>query len=306
MSKAILLVQAGAGQISANIHNSKEIECKKALNLALKTGYDIIQRGGTSIEAVEAAVIILEDFPLFNAGKGSVIANSGICELDASIMDGSSKKAGAVACITVSKNPITVARAVMEKTDYVIISGQGANTFAEEQKLEIVDPDYFFTPTTLEKLKQAQATEANDPPSKFGTVGAVALDQTGSLAAATSTGGARTNKHFNRIGDSAIIGAGTYADNNTCAVSSTGYGEIFIRNVVAYDIAALMEYKKLSVVEATDLIIKTKLAKNTGGVIALDKKGNYAMPFNTESMLRGYITAQGYSETFIYEKVSRQ
>jgi len=189
----------------------------------------------------------------------------------------------------------------MEKTEYVLIAGQGADIFAEEHKLEIVDPDYFFTPATLEKLRHAQATESNAQSSKLGTVGAVALDKAGNLAAGTSTGG-RINKHYNRIGDSALIGAGTYANNNTCAVSSTGHGEVFIRNVVAYDIAALIEYTKLSIEEATNLVIKTKLADGSGGVIALDKDGNYAMPYNTEGMLRGYINSDGYSETYIYEE----
>jgi L-asparaginase / beta-aspartyl-peptidase len=300
MPKAILLVHAGAGQIPENIPKDQEADCKDALNMALQAGYKILQNGGNSLDAIEAAIRIMEDFPLFNAGKGAVIANSGQCELDASIMDGKNKKAGAVANITIAKNPISVARAVMENTEYVLLSNLGANKFAQEYDLEIVESSYFYTAKNLEKLRKAQEDEANIMPTKLGTVGAVALDKEGNLAAGTSTGG-RTNKHFGRIGDSAIIGAGTYADNETCAVSCTGYGEIFIRHVIAYDTAALIGYKGLTLEEATNEIIHSRLPKDSGGIIAIDKEGNYAMPYNTAGMLRGYITNTGESKTYIYD-----
>ncbi len=301
MPKAILLVHAGAGQVPENTPKDEEADCKGALQSALAAGYKILHNGGNSLDAIEAAIKIMEDFPLFNAGKGAIIANSGQCELDAGIMEGKNKKAGAVANITIAKNPISVARAVLENTEYVLLSNIGANKFAQEYDLEIVEPSYFYTPRSLEKLRQAKEDEANIMPTKLGTVGAVALDKEGNLAAGTSTGGSRSNKRFGRIGDSAIIGAGNYADNKTCAVSCTGYGEIFIRNVIAYDIAALMEYKGLTLEESANKAIHSKLPKDSGGLIALDKDGNYAMPYNTAGMRRGYITTSGESETFIYE-----
>jgi beta-aspartyl-peptidase (threonine type) len=186
------------------------------------------------------------------------------------------------------------------QTQYVLLSGAGANIFAQENDLIIIEPSYFYTARTLEKLRKAQEEEVNIMPTKLGTVGAVALDNAGNLAAGTSTGG-RTNKHTGRIGDSAIIGAGTYADNNTCAISCTGFGELFIRHVVAHDIAALIEYKELSLEEAANKLIHSKLPNDSGGIIALDKEGNYAMPYNTPGMLRAYITADGESGTFIYD-----
>jgi len=303
MQEAVLLVHGGAGKASSYPHKAREGECKEALKLALQTGYNILRNGGTSLDAVEAAIKTMEDLPLFNAGKGAVLANSGICELDASIMDGKNKRAGAVAGITIAKNPIMVARAVMEKSDCVLMASHGADVFAQEQKLEIVTPSYFHTKENLEKLKQVQAVDENIEPSKSGTVGAVALDQEGNLAAGTSTGGRVANKYSGRIGDSAIIGAGTFADNKTCAVSTTGYGEIFIRNVAAYDIAALIEYKGLSVQKAADIVIKSKipLLGGYGGVIIIDRHGHYAMSFNTETMLRGYITADGVSKIDIHQ-----
>ena len=217
-------------------------------------------------------------------------------------MDGRNKRAGAVAGITIAKNPIIAARAVMEKTDNVLIAGNGADMFAKEQKLEIVDSSYFLTEHRLEQLKKVEAADELACKNKMGTVGAVAIDQDGNLAAGTSTGGRLNNKRHGRIGDSAIIGAGTYADNNTCAVSCSGHGEIFIRNAIAYDIAALVEYKGLSVQEAANVICEKLLrAEGKGGVIVLDKNGNYAVRFNTESMIHGLITVNGDIETHIFQ-----
>jgi L-asparaginase / beta-aspartyl-peptidase len=294
MPKAILLVHAGAGAIT-EISKERELQYKEALTNALRAGYRMLTSRGSCLDAVEAAVKILEDFPYFNAGRGAVISSSGFCELDASIMDGKNKRAGAVADITVAKNPITVARAVMEKTDNVLIVGNGADMFANEQKLEIVDPTYFLTEHRLEQLKKVQAADDTSGINKMGTVGAVAVDQNGNLAAGTSTGGRLNNKRHGRIGDSAIIGAGTYADNTTCAVSCSGHGEMFMQHVVAYDIAALMEYKGLSVQEAANVVICQKLLQSggRGGAIVIDKDGNCAIPFSTESMLYGSITANG-------------
>jgi beta-aspartyl-peptidase (threonine type) len=300
MPRAVLLVHAGAAATIAEISKHLLSDYEDALSQALKTGYNVLKNQGSSIDAVEAAVKVLEDFPYFNAGKGAVISNSGKCELDASIMEGKYKRAGAVAGITIAKNPIAVARAVMEKTENVLLGGNGADMFAKEQKLDIVDPSYFLTEHRLEQLKKAQADDLAAQ-NKMGTVGAVAVDQEGNLAAATSTGG-RNNKRHGRIGDSAVVGAGTYADNDTCAISCTGHGEMFIRYAVAYDIAALMEYKELSVQEAANFVIGKKLLQvdGRGGAIVIDKDGNYAMPFNTETMIRASINAEGSIESFIY------
>jgi beta-aspartyl-peptidase (threonine type) len=282
------------------VRHGLENQYHAALKEALLSGFNCLDSGKSSIDAVEAAIRVLEDTPLYNAGRGAVIANSGRCELDASIMDGRTKKAGAVASLTIAKNPISVARAVMERTDYVMLAGLGADQFANDQKLDIVDQAYFITENQsrlLEALQQEEAAEA-----KFGTVGAVALDQAGNLAAGTSTGGMR-NKQYNRIGDSPIIGAGTFADNETCAVSCTGEGEVFMRYVVAYDLAAMIQYKGSSLEEAAKEVISNKLTgyAGRGGLIALDRQGDFAMPYNTEGMFRGFITTTGECETYIYD-----
>ena len=259
----------------------------------------------------------MEDSPLFNAGKGAVFTHEGKNEMDASIMDGKTLNAGAVAGISVVKNPISAARKVMEESIHVMMAGKGADAFARSKGLEIVDPSYFHTDNRLEMLKKIKDKEKIEldhdgdkgyidreyPDSKFGTVGAIAVDRMGNLAAATSTGG-MTNKRWNRIGDSPVIGAGTYANNKTCAVSSTGHGEYFIRSVVAYDISALMEYKGLSVKEAAEEVVHKKLVDmgGSGGVIALDAKGNFAMPFNTAGMYRGYVKADGKPTIRIYKE----
>jgi beta-aspartyl-peptidase (threonine type) len=238
----------------------------------------------------------MEDNPLFNAGKGAVFTHEGRNELDAAIMDGSNLGAGAVAGVTDIKNPISAARKVMINSPHVMLSGAGASQFAKEQGLEIVPPSYFFTQKRFNELQELLNKE------KFGTVGCCALDKNGNLAAGTSTGG-MANKRYNRIGDSPIIGAGTYANNNTCAVSGTGHGEYFIRWTVAHDISALMEYKGLNLKEASELVVNDKLVKagGSGGVICVDKSGNISMPFNSSGMFRGFATADGKEGIFIYK-----
>ena len=268
-----------------------------------------MKNGGSSLDAITKTIMHLENSPHFNAGKGAVFTNAGTNELDASIMDGRSQNAGAVGGVSIIKNPITAARAVMEISDHVMLSGEGADQFAKEQGLELVDNKYFHTESRWKALQRALERERNsqgmidkNPSTYFGTVGAAALDKNGNLAAGTSTGG-MTNKRYNRIGDSPIIGAGTYANNNTCAISSTGHGEYFIRYAVAYDISAMMEYGGTSFQHAADHVINTKLKENggTGGVIGLDKWGNVAMPFNTAGMYRGYVKADGKREVLIYK-----
>jgi L-asparaginase / beta-aspartyl-peptidase len=309
-----LVIHGGAGgPARGTMAPDKEKAYLDKLNEALQLGSGILSAGGSSLDAVEAVVRFMEDCPLFNAGKGAVLNENGKAELDASIMDGLTGMAGAVAGVTTIKNPVTAARRVMEKTSHVMLIGAGAEKFARAQKLEIVDPSYFITPERLEAWKKNKAAQLSKPtqpgkPSgaqpakdKPGTVGAVALDCRGSLAAATSTGG-MMGKMTGRVGDSPIIGAGTYANNNTCAVSATGHGEYFIRNVVAYDVSALMEYQGMSLEEAGNLVIMEKLKnqKASGGLIAIDKEGNVAMPFNTNAMFRGFVKSSGEKMVAIY------
>jgi beta-aspartyl-peptidase (threonine type) len=310
--KFMLVIHGGAGTINRkNMTPEREREYRAALEQALRTGQAVLARGGSSLDAVEATVRFMEDSPLFNAGKGAVFTHEGKNELDAAIMDGKTKKAGSVAGVTIIKNPITAARAVMEKSKHVMMTGRGAELFATKMGLEVVDPSYFWTERRWKALQDELLKEQSEKPqaslvvadeNRFGTVGAVALDQGGNLAAATSTGGT-TNKMYGRIGDSPIIGAGTYADNETCAVSATGAGEFFIRWTVAYDIAALMKYRGLSVQQAADQVINKTLKAvpgAEGGVIALDAKGNFALPFNSEGMYRGWIGADGVPHVDIY------
>lgn len=317
--KYVMVIHGGAGTIlKSQMTPEKEQAYKKALTEALQIGYNLLQSGKSSLDAVEAAVRILEDSPLFNAGKGAVFTHDGKNELDAAIMDGATLRAGSVAGVTTIKNPISAARAVMEKSEHVMMTGTGAEQFAKEAGLEIVDPKYFWTKSRWEalqrvlkedslKLEQEKRNKKSgllgtqNKDNKFGTVGAVALDQKGRLAAATSTGG-MTNKKYGRVGDAPIIGSGTYA-NGQVGVSCTGWGEFFIRNVVAYEVAALMAYKGLSVKAATDELIFNKVPAlgGDGGLIALDKDGHVAMPFNTEGMYRGHVTKDGKIEVFIYK-----
>lgn len=300
-SKYVLVIHGGAGTIlKENMNPEKELQYIAKLEEALLIGGDILCNGGTSIDAVTQTIIVLEDSPLFNAGKGAVFTEEGINEMDASIMDGQTGGAGAVAGIRTIKNPILAARAVMEKSKHVLLTGEGADEFANKQGLEIVDSSYFYTLTRWNSYKKVKArrTPGNE---KHGTVGAVALDTYGNLAAGTSTGG-MTYKMKGRVGDSPIIGAGTYADNNTCAVSATGHGEYFIRNVVAYDIAALMKYTRVSIKEASNYVILDKLKKigGEGGIIAVDSMGRFTMTFNTPGMYRGVITSNGLMEVKIF------
>lgn len=302
----VIVIHGGAGTIKKeNLSPELQKEYENKLKEALEAGYKILKNGGTSLDAVEATIKILEDSPLFNAGKGAVFTNKEKNELDASIMDGKTNQAGAVAGVTNVKNPISAARKVMENSKHVMMARDGAEEFAKAQGLEIVDSKYFYTERRYQSILKAKKKEKNKQKDqgnvsdeqgdyKFGTVGCVALDKNGNLAAGTSTGG-MTNKKYGRVGDSPIIGAGTYANNKTCAVSATGHGEYFIRNVVAYDISALMEYKNLSVQEAANEVINNKLMSigGSGGVIALDSEGNIAMPFNTAGMYRGYIDKEG-------------
>ena len=295
--KYTLVIHGGAGNITpANLLAEKAAEFEAKLNEVLRHGDSILKAGGTSLDAVEACVRMMEDCPLFNAGKGAVFNAEGKNEMDAAIMDGKTGMAGAVAGVTTIRNPITAARAVMEKSPHVMLTGKGAETFATEQGLKIVSPDYFFTQSRWDAYLKAKANadSMDNMDKKHGTVGCVAVDQYGNLAAATSTGG-MTLKKYGRVGDTPVIGAGTYAENTTCAVSATGHGEFFIRNVVAYDISALMKYKGLSLAKAADevIIIKLKNMGGTGGIIAVDKNGNIAMPFNTTGMFRGYIKSDG-------------
>lgn len=306
-----LVIHGGAGTIlKSQMTAEKEIAYRTALDAALKAGYELLAKGGSSLDAVEVAIKSMEDSPLFNAGYGAVFTHDKTHELDASIMDGLTQKAGAVAGTSIIKNPITAARRVMTHSEHVLLAGKGADVFASVQKLDLVENKYFDTDFRYQQLLHIIDSEVTlldhdgqeNGEKKFGTVGAVALDEHGNLAAGTSTGG-MTNKRYGRVGDTPMIGAGTYADNLTCAVSATGHGEFFIRYAVAYDIVALMRYKDLSVKEAAQQVID-KLAKiepDTGGVIALDAQGNISMPFNTEGMYRGYVRADGVPHSFIYK-----
>ena len=298
-----IAIHGGAGTIlKSSMTPEQDALYRTKLAEAVEIGYTILEKGGTSLDAVEAVVQRLEDDSLFNAGKGSVFNSDGKVELDASIMDGNTLKAGAVAGVHHVKNPIRLARTVMEKSEHVFFIGDGAEKFAQEHGLELVDESYFFTEARWQSLQKAKAKESLTEKEKHGTVGAVALDQHGNLAAATSTGG-MTNKKFGRIGDSPIIGAGTYADNETCAISATGHGEYFIRAVVAHDIASLMRYKGLSLQAAAEEVIMKKLTKlgGTGGLVAIDRNANIAMPFNTDGMYRAYKVQGGKTFVAIYK-----
>lgn len=314
-----LVIHGGAGTITKDtITPEQEKEYKEKLTEALNAGYAVLNSGGTSIEAVQKSINVMEDSPLFNAGKGAVFTHDGRNELDASIMDGKTRKAGAVAGVTTVKNPINAAIAVMEKSPHVMMVSNGADLFAKEQGLTIVDPSYFRTEHRWQQLQKAIEKEQVvldhdgktaalfvDPMMydyKYGTVGAVALDQHGNLAAGTSTGG-MTNKRYGRVGDSPIIGAGNYADNETVAVSATGSGEMFIRTLTAFNIAAQVKYKNLPLEEAAqNALDEVKAIDGSGGVIVLDKTGNYTMSFNSEGMYRGTIGNDGKPVVAIYKE----
>ena len=301
MSPTCIAIHGGAGAVSrAELTPERARDYHAALRASLEAGHRVLADGGSSLDAVAAAVVVLEDSPLFNAGKGAVFNAEGEHELDASIMDGATRRAGAVAGLKRTRNPILVARAVMERTPHVMLSGAGAEAFAESQGLEMVSPDYFHTEARWQALKKMQARLArgqSEPLSdedKHGTVGAVALDTAGNLAAATSTGG-HTHKMVGRVGDSPIIGAGCYADNATCAISCTGDGEFYIRLVLAHEIAARMRHRGEALAQAAeDLVLRQLTALGgTGGLVAVDARGNIAMPFNTQGMYRGSVDREG-------------
>ncbi|CAN5280855.1 isoaspartyl peptidase/L-asparaginase [soil metagenome] len=313
-----IVIHGGAGNIlKENMTDSLEAEYKAVLEEAIRVGHQILADGGTALEAVQRTINVMEDHPLFNAGKGAVFTNDGKNELDAAIMDGETLKAGAIAGVTTIKNPIDLAYRVMTKSPHVLLTGKGAEQFAAEQEMELVEPAYFHTDerfNSLQRIKETEKTELDhdaktaflDPfikDSKFGTVGAVALDKNGNLAAGTSTGG-MTNKKWNRVGDVPIIGAGTYANNATAAISATGWGEYFIRGVVAYDISAMMEYRKLSLKEASRRVIQDKLTElgGEGGIIAIDRKGNISMEFNSAGMYRAAMSKNGELTIGIYKE----
>ena len=317
--KYLLVIHGGAGTIlKSEMTPEMEKAYTESLARALQAGYDILKKGGSSLDAVEAAVKLMEDDPLFNAGKGAVFTNEGKNELDAAIMNGKTRAAGAVAGLTTVRHPVSAARAVMEKSNHVMMIGSGAEKFAAASGLEIVDPSYFRTESRWRSLERAKKEDSVKSLSgsdtskkisyrfinkddKFGTVGAVALDRSGNLAAATSTGG-MTNKKFGRVGDVPIIGAGTYANNKTCAISCTGYGEYFIRLVMAKTVSDLMEYGKMSLTAAASEMIMKQLPQlgGDGGLIAVDRNGNFTMTFNTSGMYRGVIKADGKMEIGIY------
>ncbi|MBK8464604.1 MAG: isoaspartyl peptidase/L-asparaginase [Chloracidobacterium sp.] len=313
--KPTLAIHGGAGTIlKSQLTPALEAEYRNGLEDALKTGWEILKRGGSSLDAVEAAVCSLEDFPLFNAGRGSVFTHEGTQEMDASIMDGKALRAGAVAAVKNVKNPVHLARLVMEKTEHILLSGEGANQFAEQIGVAMEPDEYFFTEHRWLQLQEALAAgriqldhAVSEPPAvaggvtgkPLGTVGAVACDKNGNLAAATSTGG-MTNKKFGRVGDTPMIGAGTYADE-TCAVSCTGHGEYFMLGSTAFDVAARMKYKGLNLEDAAqETIDRLTQIKGEGGLIAVDTQGNVTMPFNSEGMYRGFVISSRNFSVEIY------
>ncbi len=313
-----LVIHGGAGNITPAMMNSEqEREYDNGLNAALDKGYEILKQGGSSVDAVVAAITELENNPIFNAGRGSVFTKKGLHEMDAALMNGKTLEAGAVAGVRNIKNPITLAREVMLHSGHVFLSGSGAAEFALSRGIEQAKDDYFFNKQRYEqwaKIRDSDFTQldhegdnlkgpaAANPDYKFGTVGAVACDEHGNIAGGTSTGG-MTNKRFGRIGDSPVIGAGTYANNNTCAISCTGHGEFFLRAVVAYDVSCLMEYKGLSLKEACDVVIKDKLVRmgGEGGLIAVNAKGEHNFCFNSAGMYRGMRNSEGQQEIAYYK-----
>ncbi len=306
MKPIAIAIHGGAGTIEkSQLTADKEERYKHVLAKAVERGYHILKTGGSALDAIEAAVIELEDSPLFNAGKGSVFTNNGTHEMDASIMEGAGLKAGAVGGIKGVKNPVQLARAIMDHSEHVMLFGEGAEQFAKKMKLKFESEDYFFDQLRYDQwmeIRESKKMQLDHSTKKFGTVGAVALDTNGNLAAATSTGG-MTNKRFGRVGDSPVIGAGTYANNNTCAVSCTGHGEYFLRSVVAHDISCLMEYKNFSLKEACEFVVNDKLKKmgGEGGVIALDASGNIELIFNSEGMYRAWKISDENTGVKIYK-----
>ena len=289
-----LIVHGGAGSFS-NLDENTLNSYKTGIDQALTAGYEVLENGGSSVDAVTAAVIILEDLPLFNAGKGSVYTEMETQEMDSSIMDGKSGKGGAVAGVSKVKNPIVLARKVMDETEHVMLIGEGAEKFAKEVGVELVDPSYFYSEKNLKRVRKSKKDK------KLGTVGAAALDKYGNLAAATSTGG-RTNKMIGRVGDSPILGAGTWAQNDLCAVSGTGHGEYFMRLLTAADVCKLMEYSNLSLEDSSNSVVNklTNLGAQ-GGIISIDSSGTISAVFNTKAMARGYKTNEISKTIKIYK-----
>lgn len=309
MQPYTIVIHGGAGTLVKGLMTPQlETQYKTKLKEAIDSGYKVLENSGSALDAVEASVTVLENSPLFNAGKGSVFSNAGTHEMDAAIMEGKNLEAGAVSLITGIKNPIRLARDVMEKSDHVFLAGEGAMKFAGSLNYTLEEPSYFYDKVRYKQwqgIKDSntfQLDHSVKKDGKFGTVGAVALDIHGNIAAATSTGG-MTNKKWGRVGDSPMIGAGTYANNTTCAVSCTGSGEYFIRGVVAYDVSCLMEYKRLSLQDAANEVIhnRVKAINGDGGLIAVDAQGNIALPFNTEGMYRGYKKWNGEEDILIYK-----
>ena len=328
MNKIALAIHGGAGTIRKSTMNAElENEYREGLKNALEAGWKILSKNGQALDAVEASVIVLEDNSLFNAGRGAVFTHDGKNEMDACIMDGETQKAGAIAFVRNVKNPVKLARLVMEKTEHILLAGVGANDFARQMKVELETDDYFYNDFRYQQLlkareehkiqldhsakeisnlkSQVSGSKSNPKPKiqnpkSLGTVGAVACDANGNLAAATSTGG-MTNKKFGRVGDTPIIGAGTYADNETCAISCTGHGEFFMQAVAAYDVACRMKYKNLSLTKAANETIQHLCEiGGEGGLIAVDARGNVALPFNSEGMYRGFVISNGKSVIEIY------
>ncbi len=310
MSKYTLVIHGGAGTIlKQEITDEQESAYRKGLEDALDTCYVLLENGGTSLDAIRAAIVSMEDNILFNAGRGSVFAKNGSQEMDASIMDGRTLRAGAVCAVRNIRNPVELAYAIMNQSPHVMLNGQGAYEFATLHGIKTEPDDYFYSAFRHDQWKQMQGSDESAldhnvsvTSKKFGTVGAVALDQHGNMAAATSTGG-MTNKQWGRIGDSSIIGAGTYANNRTCAISATGHGEPFIRAVAAYDVSCLIEYKGMSLHDAMHLVVHDKLLRldGEGGMIGVDAGGNTAMIFNSEGMYRGMRSSDGVNEIAIYK-----
>lgn len=310
-NKFAIAVHGGAGTILKSLMTpEKELAYQQGLTEALNAAYLILEKGGSAVDAVEAAVMALENFPLFNAGRGAVFTNKGTHEMDASIMDGKTLEAGAVSGISNVQNPVHLARVIKEKSGHVFLCGSEAEVFAKSMNLPFQPNEYFYEEGRYKQWQEVKDSDGyqldhtvnSGEGKKFGTVGAVALDVDGNIAAATSTGG-MTNKRFGRVGDSPIIGAGTYANNNTCAISCTGHGEYFIRAVVAYDISCLMEYKGYTLKQACDFVVKDKLVKfgGEGGLIAIDTQGNIELPFNSEGMYRGFRREGEEAVVKIYE-----
>ncbi len=317
-NKIALAIHGGAGTIErGSMSAESEREYRAGLETALRAGWEILQKNGSALDAVEAAVAALEDCPLFNAGRGAVFTHDGANEMDACITDGATLNAGAVAFVRNVKNPVRLARLVMDETEHILLAGTGAVEFAREMNVEFAPDEYFFTQHRYEQLLEARAEgvvrldhAAEDAmenskskirnPKSLGTVGAVACDAGGNVAAATSTGG-MTNKKFGRVGDTPIVGLGTYADNKTCAVSCTGHGEYFMRAVAAYDVAALVKYKNLSLeTAAREVVEKLKTIGGEGGLIAVDALGNVALPFNSEGMYRAFVISNDAPNIEIY------